>query len=440
MLATARHYKAQRPLAPNDMLRNLLFQPAWQSVRAGSDQTRAGSDRKRVGSDQLRTEEESTVAGVLSLTVVSLIAIGMVLYNRMKHTRLESLWFHKAYMKNEKDIELFLKNHENFAPKRYKYFELKRITNSFKDKLGKGGYGTVYRGILHDGRLVAVKVLDETKDNVDEFMNEVMSISKTSHVNIVTLLGFCFERSKRALIYEFMPNGSLDKFVSDIVSSSDDRLGRETFFEIAVGIARGLEYLHQGCNTRILHFDIKPHNILLDKDLNPKISDFGLAKLCPNRSSIVSMLVARGTIGYIAPEIFYRNFGEVSYKSDVYSYGMMVLEIVGVRQDINNPFEYDHSSEIYFPDYIYKQLEMNAENVDDEVNAEGNEWQHLKRKMIIVGLWCTQIDPKNRPSMNRVLEMLEGDLESVQIPPLPHFSFPQKSSPSILVSETTSSY
>ncbi|KZV30330.1 putative receptor-like protein kinase [Dorcoceras hygrometricum] len=165
----------------------------------------------------------------------------MELYNRMKHTRLESLWFHKAYMKKEKDIELFLKNHENFAPKRYKYFELKRITNSFKDKLGKGGYGTVYRGVLHDGRLVAVKILDETKDNVDEFMNEVMSISKTSHVNIVTLPGFCFERSKRALIYEFMPNGSFDKFVSDIVSSSEDRLGRETFFEIAVDIARGLQ-------------------------------------------------------------------------------------------------------------------------------------------------------------------------------------------------------
>ncbi|KZV14123.1 receptor serine/threonine kinase [Dorcoceras hygrometricum] len=216
-------------------------------------------------------------------------------------------------MKKEKDIELFLKNHENFAPKRYKYCELKRITNSFKDKLGKGGYGTVYRGVLHDGRLVAVKILDETKDNVDEFMNEVMSISKTSHVNIVTLPGFCFERSKRALIYEFMPNGSFDKFVSDIVSSSEDRLGRETFFEIAVDIARGLQ------------------------DLNPKISDFGLATLCPNRSSIVSMLVARGTIGYIAPDIFYRNFGEVSCISDVYGYGMMVLEIVGVRQDINNP-------------------------------------------------------------------------------------------------------
>ncbi|XP_073138255.1 LEAF RUST 10 DISEASE-RESISTANCEUS RECEPTOR-LIKE PROTEIN KINASE-like 2.4 isoform X3 [Henckelia pumila] len=376
------------------------------------------------------------ISGVLSMIVVSFIATTMILYNRMKHTRLESLRFIKDFMKNEKDIELFLKNNENFAPRRYKYFELKRITTSFNEKLGKGGYGSVYKGKLSDGRLVAVKILDETKDNVNEFMNEVMSISKTSHVNIVALLGFCFERSKRALVYEFMPNGSLDKFVRDISSSSADGLGWEKFFEIAVGIARGLEYLHRGCSTRILHFDIKPHNILLDKDLNPKISDFGLAKLCPNRSSIVSMQVARGTIGYIAPEVFCRNFGEVSHKSDVYSYGMMVIEIVGGRQKLNAQFENDHSSEIYFPDYLYKQLETNG---DHEMVEHENEWQDLKRKMITIGLWCTQTDPKNRPSMSRVLEMLEGNLESLQIPPNTYFSSPARSAPSSLVSESTSS-
>ncbi|XP_073138254.1 LEAF RUST 10 DISEASE-RESISTANCEUS RECEPTOR-LIKE PROTEIN KINASE-like 2.1 isoform X2 [Henckelia pumila] len=381
------------------------------------------------------------ISGVLSMIVVSFIATTMILYNRMKHTRLESLRFIKDFMKNEKDIELFLKNNENFAPRRYKYFELKRITNSFNEKLGKGGYGSVYKGKSSDGRLVAVKILDETKDNVNEFMNEVMSISKTSHVNIVALLGFCFERSKRALVYEFMPNGSLDKFVSDINSSSADRLGWEKFFEIAVGIARGLEYLHRGCSTRILHFDIKPHNILLDKDLNPKISDFGLAKLCPNRSSIVSMLVARGTIGYIAPEVFCRNFGEVSHKSDVYSYGMMVIEIVAGKHDPDTQIGVDPSTEMYFPDYVYKLLEINSGNSYNlkEITHE-NGWKVSKRKLIIVGLWCIQTDPKNRPSMNRVLEMLEGNLESLQIPPKPHFSSPQRESPSILISESTSTY
>ncbi|XP_073145960.1 LEAF RUST 10 DISEASE-RESISTANCEUS RECEPTOR-LIKE PROTEIN KINASE-like 2.5 [Henckelia pumila] len=381
------------------------------------------------------------IAGVLSMITVSFIALVMIFYYRMKHVQLESLWFHKDYMKNEKDIELFLKNHENFAPKRYKYFELKRITNSFNEKLGKGGYGSVYKGKLHDGRLVAVKILDETKENVNEFMNEVMSISRTSHVNIVTLLGFCFERSKRALVYEFMPNGSLDKFITDSVSLSEDWLGWEKFFEIAVGIARGLEYLHRGCNMRILHFDIKPHNILLDKDLNPKISDFGLAKLCPNRSSIVSMLVARGTIGYIAPEVFCRNFGEVSHKSDVYSYGMMVIEIVAGKHDPDTQIGVDPSTEMYFPDYVYKLLEINSGNSYNlkEITHE-NGWKVSKRKLIIVGLWCIQTDPKNRPSMNRVLEMLEGNPESLQIPPKPHFSSPQRESPSILISESTSTY
>ncbi|KAG6410359.1 hypothetical protein SASPL_128417 [Salvia splendens] len=162
----------------------------------------------------------------------------------------------------------------------------------------------------------------------------------------------------------------------------------EKLFEIALGIARGLEYLHQGCNTRILHLDIKPQNILLDEEMNPRISDFGLAKLCPNRSSIVSLIVARGTIGYIAPEVFSRNFGEVFYKSDVYSYGMLILEMAGGRKTID-PRDADCSSEIYFPNYLYKQLEMNAERDSGlcGIMNEEDESQHVKRKLIIVGLW-----------------------------------------------------
>ncbi|EYU40782.1 hypothetical protein MIMGU_mgv1a020244mg [Erythranthe guttata] len=336
---------------------------------------------------------------------------------------------------DEKDIELFLKNNGNLAPKRYRYSDVKKFTKSFGESLGKGGYGSVYKGKLYDGRLVAVKMLDESKGNGDEFMNEVASISRTSHVNIVTLLGFCFEGSKRALIYEFMPNGSLEKFIQHSASSSSKEdviiLGWEKLFQIALGIARGLEYLHEGCNTRILHFDIKPHNILLDKDFNPKISDFGLAKLCPNRLSIVSMLVARGTIGYIAPEVFSRNFGEVSHKSDVYSYGMMILEIVGATKK-NGPSKDvinadDTSSEVYFPQYIYKELELIDADLDGIIaNNEDESEVITKRKLIIVGLWCIQIDPKDRPSMKKVLEMLEGKLENLQVPPKPYLSSPPR--------------
>ncbi|XP_022846446.1 rust resistance kinase Lr10-like [Olea europaea var. sylvestris] len=292
------------------------------------------------------------------------------------------------------------------------------MTNSFRDKLGEGGFAIVYRGKLPNDCLVAVKILKESKGSGEEFINEVASISTTSHVNIVTLLGFCFEGSKRALIYDFMPNGSLDRFISNNNSLPKDQLGWGKLLEIAVGIARGIEYLHQGCNTRILHFDIKPHNILLDKDFNPKISDFGLAKISPNRSSTVSMLGVRGTIGYIAPELVYRALGEVSYKSDVYSYGMMVLEMVGETK--NTDTDADHSSEVYFPDWIYHHL---AQNAQLDLNHILNEDEHLMiRKMIIVGLWCIQTNPRMRPSMTRVLEMLEGSIESLQIPPNLHIA------------------
>ncbi|XP_073037908.1 LEAF RUST 10 DISEASE-RESISTANCEUS RECEPTOR-LIKE PROTEIN KINASE-like 2.1 isoform X3 [Primulina eburnea] len=365
--------------------------------------------------------EQTKGASVAAVTVAA--SFVLVVFFRKK--LLKSHAFQKTYAKNQVDIELFLKNHGTLAPKMYKYSYLKKITNSFSENLGKGGYGIVYKGKLEDGRLVAVKILSESKGNGEEFMNEVSSISRTSHVNVVALLGFCFDGSKRALIYEFMPNGSLEKFIPNTSSSAlNSTLGVDKLFEIVVGIARGLEYLHQGCNTRILHFDIKPHNILLDKDFKPKISDFGLSKLCPNRSSIVLMQEARGTVGYIAPEVFCRNFGEVSHKSDVYSYGMMVLEMVVGRQQHSIDHQGERSTEIYFSDWIYKNLEQNTIEkcvVGSDISQE-DEGNTVKRRLIIIGLWCIQTDPKNRPSIIGVIEMLEAKLESLQLPPKPNLS------------------
>lgn len=239
--------------------------------------------------------------------------------------------------------------------RRYSYTKVKKMTSSFADVLGRGGFGTVYKGKLPDSRRdVAVKILKESEGNGEEFINEVASMSRTSHVNIVSLLGFCYEGNKRAIIYEFMPNGSLDKFLAENMSTN---MEWEKLFDIALGVSRGLEYLHNRCVSRIVHFDIKPQNILMDKDFCPKISDFGLAKLCKNNESIMSMLHARGTVGYIAPEVFSKNFGGVSHKSDVYSYGMVVLEMIGARniQKVEN-FGSNHSS-MYFPDWIYKDFE-----------------------------------------------------------------------------------
>ncbi|XP_058769088.1 LEAF RUST 10 DISEASE-RESISTANCE LOCUS RECEPTOR-LIKE PROTEIN KINASE-like 2.5 [Vicia villosa] len=246
---------------------------------------------------------------VLAVVVVVVIGGGVLILLayciKKKIVPAAFLLFRKKSSTNQ-IIEDFLKEHGHLPAARYTYSDVKKITNSFRNKLGQGGFGSVYKGKLRDERDVAVKVLSESKGNGEDFINEVASISRTSHVNIVRLLGFCLDGSKKALIYEFMSNGSLEKFiyVEKNPLKGDHQLNCKIQYDIAVGVARGLEYLHRGCNTRILHFDIKPHNILLDEDLCPKISDFGLAKICLKNESIVSVFGARGTPGYIAPELF----------------------------------------------------------------------------------------------------------------------------------------
>lgn len=300
--------------------------------------------------------------------------------------------------------------------KKYKYSELKKITRSFEDELGEGGYGVVYEGSLKDGRMVAVKLLKGSKGNGEDFLNEVMSIGQTSHVNIVSLLGFCLEGSQRALIYEYMSNGSLQKHIYS--ESSKLAIGWEMFLKIAIGIARGLEYLHQGCNTRIIHFDIKPNNILLDHEFSPKIADFGLAKLFHLKDSVLSMAEARGTIGFIAPEVFSRGFGVVSTKSDVYSYGMLLLEMVQGKKDLKG--NVGSSSETFFPHWVHDRLVRDLQG-SCEV-TQGTE--EIVRKMTMIGLWCIQMTPENRPSMSRVIEMLERSINELEMPPKPFLCSP----------------
>ncbi|XP_031273935.1 LEAF RUST 10 DISEASE-RESISTANCE LOCUS RECEPTOR-LIKE PROTEIN KINASE-like 2.4 [Pistacia vera] len=349
--------------------------------------------------------------GITASVVGIIIVISMVGLGR----------FWKKKTEDDQRMEAFIRNCGSHAPQRYNYSDIRNVTKSFSEKLGRGGYGDVYKGKLPDGRLVAVKILKESKGNGEEFINEVASMSRTSHVNIVSLLGYCCERNKRALIYEFMCNGSLDKFIYTQESlSTNCNLEWNTLYQIAVGIARGLEYLHRGCNTRIVHFDIKPHNILLDKDFYPKISDFGLAKQSNQKESIISMLNARGTVGYIAPEVICRNFGGVSHKSDVYSYGMMILEIVGARKNINVGIS--QTSEVYFPDAIYNLLEPSNDFKLPGVVTEGE--KETAKKMILVSLWCIQTNPSDRPSIKKVVEMLEGRPENLQVPPKPYWSSP----------------
>lgn len=306
-------------------------------------------------------------------------------------------------------IENFLQNQKNLMPIRYSYSQIKKITGCFTNKLGEGGFGQVFKGKLRSGKLVAVKLLTKSKADGQDFINEVATIGRIHHVNVVQLIGFCVEGSKQALVYDFMVNGSLDKLV---FSTESIHLSWQKMFEIALGVARGIEYLHRGCEMQILHFDIKPHNILLDENFNPKVSDFGLAKLNSMDESNVSLTAARGTMGYMAPELFFKSLGGISYKADVYSFGMMLMEIVGRRKNVNALA--DHSSQIYFPSWIYDRFDK-GENIElGEVTESENK---IVRKMVIVAFWCIHMNPTNRPSMNKVLEMLESAAEPLEMPP-----------------------
>ncbi|CAM0878954.1 unnamed protein product [Alopecurus aequalis] len=372
---------------------------------------------------------------LIVLTSAAAALLFPCIYVLIWHRKGKRLWFllcKKTSSSTERNYEAMIVSYGSLAPKRYMYSEVMKITSSRSDQLGRGGYGVVFKGRLHDGRLVAVKFLHDCKGNGDEFVNEVMSIGRTSHVNVVRLHGFCLEGSKQALIYEYMSNGSLDKYIYS--KNPKETLGWERLYEIAIGIARGLEYLHHSCNTRIVHFDIKPQNILLDKDFSPKIADFGLAKLCLTKESKLSMTGTRGTIGFIAPEVHYRTFGVVSTKSDVYSYGMMLLEMVGRRRNVKSIVE--KSSEKYFPDWIYEHFAQDDGLQACEVTSEIEE---IARKMIVIGLWCIQVLPVYRPTITKVLEMFERSLDDLDMPPKQNFCELLESSPHNLDVQSASS-
>ncbi|XP_072984328.1 LEAF RUST 10 DISEASE-RESISTANCEUS RECEPTOR-LIKE PROTEIN KINASE-like 2.4 [Typha latifolia] len=315
------------------------------------------------------------------------------------------------------NVEKFLRNQQPLTPLRYSYTDLIAITGHFREKLGQGGFGSVFKATLLSGHHVAIKMLGNSKLNGEEFINEVSTVGRIHHINVVQLLGFCSEGSKRALVYEYMPKGSLDKYIFSAKGTSAHRpFTWEKLNNIALGVARGIDYLHRGCDMQILHFDIKPHNILLDHNFNPKVSDFGLAKLYPKDCSLVSLSAARGTIGYIAPELVSRSFGVISYKSDVYSFGMLLLEMAGGRRNVDPKME--NSSQVYYPSWIYDRL-----NQGDGLMIDNSiEIHEVERKLCLIGLWCIQMKSANRPSMSKVVQMLEGDTNSIEMPSRPFFS------------------
>ncbi|KAK7293753.1 hypothetical protein RJT34_16626 [Clitoria ternatea] len=350
------------------------------------------------------------VAGALAgLTLLLLSVIALLCVYRYYKMRGR---YYKMRGEDQVRIEKFLEDYRAMKPTRFTYADIKRITNGFSESLGEGAHGAVFKGMLSREILVAVKILNGTEGDGKDFINEVGTMGKIHHVNVVRLLGFCADGYHRALVYDFFPNGSLQRFLAP-PDNKDVFLGWVKLQQIALGVARGIEYLHLGCDHRILHFDINPHNVLIDDHFIAKLTDFGLAKLCPKNQSTVSMTAARGTLGYIAPEVFSRNFGNVSYKSDIYSYGMLLLEMVGGRKNTNVSAE--ESFQVLYPEWIHNLLE--GRDVHVSIEDEGD--AIIAKKLAIVGLWCIQWNPVDRPSMKTVVQMLEGDGEKLIAPPTP---------------------
>ncbi|KAJ9174414.1 hypothetical protein P3X46_013060 [Hevea brasiliensis] len=295
----------------------------------------------------------------------------------------------------------------------YTYKELEEATGGFKQSqiLGRGAFGTVYKGVLPSDprRFIAVKRLDKVEQEGEkEFKTEVNVIGQTHHKNLVRLLGFCEEGEHRLLVYEYVSNGSLASSLFGITRPDWNRR-----VQIALGIARGLMYLHEECSTQIIHCDIKPQNILLDEFSTPRISDFGLAKLLLAEQSRVARTNIRGTIGYFAPEWFRK--ASITVKVDVYSFGVVLLEIICCKSSV--VFGMGDQEEALV-DWIYdcyckKKLSELVEN-DEEAR---NDMKRLER-LVMVAIWCIQEDPSFRPSMKKVTQMLEG-VTPVSVPPRP---------------------
>ncbi|XVF18539.1 hypothetical protein REPUB_Repub11eG0031000 [Reevesia pubescens] len=294
------------------------------------------------------------------------------------------------------------------------YFSLRQIkaaTNNFDsaNKIGEGGFGPVYKGVLSDGRVIAVKQLSsKSKQGNREFVNEIGMISALQHPNLVKLYGCCIEGNQLLLVYEYLENNSLARA---LFGRDEQRLNLDwsTRKKICLGIARGLAYLHEESRLKIVHRDIKATNVLLDKDRNAKISDFGLAKLDEEENTHISTRIA-GTIGYMAPEYAMR--GYLTDKADVYSFGVVLLEIVSGKSNTN----YRPKEEfVYLLDWAYVQQEQGnlLELVDPSLGSKYSKEEALR--MLNLALLCTNPSPTLRPSMSSVVSMMEGKIP-VQAP------------------------
>uniref|UniRef100_A0A2N9HSP0 non-specific serine/threonine protein kinase n=1 Tax=Fagus sylvatica TaxID=28930 RepID=A0A2N9HSP0_FAGSY len=287
----------------------------------------------------------------------------------------------------------------SMAPTKFKLKELRKATGNFnpKNKLGKGGFGTVYKGFLEKYKEVAVKrISKDSRQGKQEFIAEVTTIGSLHHKNLVRLIGWCYERRELLLVYEFMPNCSLDRFIFGMEELPT--LSWERRHAIIYGVAQALDYLHNGCEKRVLHRDIKSSNIMLDSGFNAKLGDFGLARtIQQSENTHHTTKVIAGTPGYMAPETFLT--GRATVETDVYAFGVLVLEVVSGRKPGNQNEE-----------------ESDYNNNNNKLKKEFDEEEEMLSIMLILALACCHPNPHQRPSMRTVLQVLKGEVPPPVVP------------------------
>ncbi|XP_020881985.1 cysteine-rich receptor-like protein kinase 4 isoform X2 [Arabidopsis lyrata subsp. lyrata] len=303
-------------------------------------------------------------------------------------------------------------------------FDFKAIeaaTNKFceTNKLGQGGFGEVYKGIFPSGAQVAVKRLSKTSGQGErEFANEVVVVAKLQHRNLVRLLGFCLERDERILVYEFVPNKSLDYFIFD--STMQSLLDWTRRYKIIGGIARGILYLHQDSRLTIIHRDLKAGNILLDADMNAKIADFGMARIFGMDQTEANTRRIVGTYGYMSPE--YAMYGQFSMKSDVYSFGVLVLEIISGKKN-SNVYQFDSASAGNLVTYTWRLWSNGSPLELVDPSFHDNYRINEVTRCIHIALLCVQEEAEDRPTMSAIVQMLTTSSMALAVPQRPGFFF-----------------
>ncbi|KAL8480662.1 hypothetical protein ACS0TY_027270 [Phlomoides rotata] len=293
----------------------------------------------------------------------------------------------------------------------FPFDELKSATQGFKNKIGEGGFGSVYKGRLIGDDFIAVKILSvemETMRGEREFISEIAALSDMKHENLVTLKGCCIDGAQRLLVYDYMENNSL----SHTFLGAEENRARFTWTirkEVSLGIAKGLCYLHEEVNPHIVHRDIKASNILLDHDFTPKLADFGLARFFRDNISYISTRVA-GTLGYLSPEYAYT--GHLTRKSDVYSFGVLLLEILSGRPVVDYHLQHGEQHLVEKAWELYNAEKL-LELVDSELKGEFSSEEAVR--FLKIGLLCVQEITRRRPAMSTALKMLKNEIDAQDV-------------------------